>query len=105
MASPYDNIIDVNTPEGLKLYFKIVKGLDDDIKFSGEKDDLAQWLEHIRPVLVKFRLLPALNVVVERPTPTTVELVNYFDDPGMVTTRQLRAHVSNMWAPVVAPPV
>ena len=95
--SPYDNIIDVNTAEGSKLYFKIVKGLEDSITFSSEKDDLAQWLEHIRPVLVKFRLLPALDVVIGRPTATTVELVNYFDDLGRVTSDQLVAYVNNLW--------
>ena len=105
MASPYDNVIDVNTPGGRKLYFKVVKGLEDDKKFSGEKEDLAQWLEYIRPMLVKFRLLPALDVVIGRPTATTVELVNYFDDPGRVTSDQLVAHVHNLWAPLPVLPL
>ena len=95
----------MNTPEGLKLYFKIVKGLDEDKRFGGQKDQLAQWLEHIRPVIHKFRLLPAMDVVIERPTPTTVELANYFDDPGRVTTDQLVAHVNNLWAPLPVLPL
>ena len=103
MASPYDTVININTPEGLKLHFKIVAGLADGIKFSGEKTALAEWLEHIRPMLVKFRLMSALDVVVARPTATTVELVNYFDDSGRVTAQQLRAHVANRWAPVAVP--
>ena len=100
MASPYDNVIDVNTAEGQKLYFKVVKGLEDDKKFSEDKEQLTQWLEHIRPVLVKFKLLPALDVVIGRPTATTVELVNFFDDPGWVTSDQLAAHFNNLWAPL-----
>ena len=105
MASLYDNVIDVNTPDGQKLYFKVVKGLEDDKKFSGEKEDLAQWLEYIRPMLVKFRLLPALDVVIGRPTATTVELVNYFDDPGRVTSDQLVAHVNNLSVPLPVLPL
>ena len=105
MASPYDNIIDIATPEGLKLHFKIVKGLDEGVKFSGDKEDLAEWLEHIRTELVKFRLLPALSVVVARPTANTVELVNFFEDSGRVNSTQLAEHVANVWAPVVLPPI
>ena len=94
--TPFDNeeFIDMSTSEGVKKYKQITTGLKE--KFDLKKPNLATFLELLKIELQNFRLMKVFDVVTDRQV-GTVTLINYFDDPSLVTKAQIKAHAKNVW--------